>query len=397
MLTRRGWCLVGAAVGLFIGGRLLGLVELAVLSVALVVLLVGADIWVRRHQPQLTAERDLKERLQVGVEGRVDLVVRSGAHRTVTLALSDAFDRGRRSARFLLAPMHEGEEARAAYRFPTDRRGRYEIGPLRATITDPFGVVERARRVLATEEVIVHPRVHDVMAPPEVGGLDLDRDHPQVQARVEPSGEFLTLRDYTPGDDLRHVHWRSTARRGELMMRQNEARRRAPVVVLLDVRPGAYDAAAFERAVEACASVVTALDRAARPMEVVLSTGQLIGAPGRRHLATVMDELAIVQPHGPNRFVIATTRRRTSALIAVIGNLSAADGGALSVIVRDGGTLTAIATTPQTASVPLRSRRIRPLFVPFDDHRPFPDSWNEAVIRWQRSNRHPLSASPARP
>ena len=49
----------------------------------------------------------------------------------------------------------------------------------------------------------------------------------------------MTLRDYAPGDDLRHVHWRSTARRGHLMMRQNETRRRTPVLVMLDVRPGA--------------------------------------------------------------------------------------------------------------------------------------------------------------
>ena len=49
----------------------------------------------------------------------------------------------------------------------------------------------------------------------------------------------MTLREYVPGDDLRHVHWRSTARRGHLMMRQNETRRRAPVLLMLDVRPAA--------------------------------------------------------------------------------------------------------------------------------------------------------------
>src|SRR5436189_127318 len=146
MLTRRGWSLVGAAIGLFIGGRLLGLVELAVLAVATVLALIGADVWVRLHPAALGARRSLRERLQVG---------------------------------------------------------------------------------------------HEVVAPPEVGGLDLDRDHPQVRARVEPSGEFLTLREYAPGDDLRHVHWRSTARHDHVMVRQNEARRRAPVLVLLDVRPNA--------------------------------------------------------------------------------------------------------------------------------------------------------------
>ena len=168
------------------------------------------------------------------------------------------------------------------------------------------------------------------------------------------------------------------------------------MLVLLDVRPNAYDHESFERAVEACASIVTALDRAGRPCEVVFSTGRIIGTPGRRHLATVMDELAVVQPHGPERLVIATTRRRTSALLAIVGTLTSTDSAALGVLVRDGGTLTAVATAPGVEAFPLRSRRIRPLLVPHDAERPFTMSWNEAVLRWQRSARLSYSASPER-
>ena len=235
MITRRGWALLGSAVGLFIAGRILGLVQLAVLAFAAALTLLIALVWVRLRDPQLRGRRELKERLQVGVQGRVDIVVQA-TRASTTLAVNDAFDGGRRAARLLLAPLRAGEEARAAYRFPTDRRGRFEVGPLRVTVTDPFGLVQRTRFVLGTEEVIVYPRVRDVMPPPETGGLDLDREQPRVRSRIEPSGEFHTLREYAPGDDLRHVHWRSTARRGQLMMRQNEARRRTPVLVMLDAR-----------------------------------------------------------------------------------------------------------------------------------------------------------------
>jgi uncharacterized protein (DUF58 family) len=396
VLTRRGWSFIGAAAGLYVGARLLGLVQLAVLGIGAALLVVVAYIWVRAHTPALTAQRDLKERLQVGVDGRVDVLVRADRRRTPTLAVADSFDRGRRAARFLLAPLGPGEEARAAYRFPTDRRGRYEVGPLRATLTDPFGLVGTTRRVLAAEEVIVYPRVHDISAPPEIGGLDLDRDHPHVRSRVEPTGEFMTLRDYAPGDDLRHVHWRSTARRGHLMMRQNETRRRAPVLLMLDVRPGAHDRASFERAVEACASIATALHQKNRPFDVVWSTGTLVGTPGRRHLATVMDELAIVQPHGPDRMVVVTTRRRTSALIAVTGTLQTYDAGALGVLVRDGGTLVTVVSNTRTSTVVPRSRRFRLFVVRDDAERPFSQSWNEAVLRWQRSSSPLTSPSAAR-
>ena len=397
MITRRGWALVGSAVGLFVAGRILGLVQLAVLAFTAAVTLAAAIVWVRTQVPRLRARRELKERLQVGVQGRVDVVVQA-TRTTATLAVNDAFDGGRRAARLLLAPLHAGEEARAAYRFPTDRRGRFEVGPLRVSVSDPFGLVQRTRFLLGTEEVIVYPRVRDVLPPPEMGGLDLDREQPHVQSRIEPSGEFHTLREYAPGDDLRHVHWRSTAHRGHLMMRQNEARRRTPVLLLLDVRPGAHDRASFERAVEACASIVTAIERSDRPVEVMLSTGRLIGTPGRRHLGTVMDELAVVEPHGPDRIVAADSRRRSGALVAIVGRTQAADAATLGVLVRDGGQLTVVACMPDAAQISLRSRRLRrPVIVSYGTDRPFTDSWNEAVVRWQpRAHRSPsASAAPA--
>jgi uncharacterized protein (DUF58 family) len=396
MITRRGWALAGSAVGLFVAGRVLGLVQLAVLAIAALITLAVAFVWVRANTPRLYARREVRERLQVGVQGRVDVVVEAPRN-TPTLSVNDAFDGGRRAARLLLAPLHEGEEARAAYRFPTDRRGRFEVGPLRATVIDPFGLVQGSRHILGAEQVIVYPRVRDVMPPPETGGLDLDRDQPRVRSRIEPSGEFHTLRDYAPGDDLRHVHWRSTARRGQLMMRQNEARRRTPVLVLLDVRPGAHDRASFERAVEACASIVTAIDRADRPVEVLLSTGVTIGTQGRRHLGSVMDELAVIEPHGPDRMVAAETRRRTGALVAIVGRVQAVDAAALAVLIRDGGQLTVVACVPEATDVLLRTRRLRrPFIVANGPDRPLTDSWNEAVFRWQPSAHRSQSASRAR-
>ncbi len=395
LLTRRGWSLAGAAIGMYVGGRLLGLVELSVLAVSTVFLLVAAYAWVRIHPPALTARRDLKERLQVGVDGRVDLTLHATTRRTATLAVADFFDHGRRAARFLLPPLVSGEEARAAYRFPTERRGRFEVGPLRATLSDPFGLVSDTRRILGSEEVVVYPRVHEVPAPPEVGGLDLDRDHPHVRSRVEPTGEFMTLRDYAPGDDLRHVHWRSTARRGHLVVRQNETRRRAPVLLLLDVRPRAYDRNAFERAVEACASLAAALDRAGRPFEVVLSTGTVLGIQGRRHLTNVMDELAVVEPHGPDRFVIAATRRRTGELVAVTGRLARDDATALGVLVRDGGTLIGVTTDASAEWLGARSRRFRTFALAYEAGERFDHAWNQAVMRWQHRALLPSSTSRA--
>ncbi|MDQ1519835.1 MAG: hypothetical protein QOI55_908 [Actinomycetota bacterium] len=397
MLSRRGWALLGAGVGLYVGGRLLGLVQLSVLAAGALLLILGAAIWVRVHPFAVSAVRSLHERFQVGVDGRVDLTLTSSSPRpTPTLAASDSFDRGRRTARFLVPPMRPLDTARAAYRVPTERRGRFLIGPLRCTLTDPFGLARRSARVLGTDEVIIHPRVHDVLALPEAGGEDLDRDTPRLRGQPDTGQEFLTLREYAPGDDLRRVHWRSTARRGTLMVRQEESRRRAPVLVVLDVRPNAHDRASFEIAVEAAASIVHALDREGRPVELVTSLGKVLGSPGRRHMASVLDELAVVEPHGMDRFAGATAGRRAGSLVAIVGAVRGDDAGALGMMTRAGGLLTIVTTRTATAPTLGRGRRVRPLLVGVSPDRPFPTAWNEAVLLWQRSARQPHPASPSR-
>ncbi|MCU1426211.1 MAG: hypothetical protein JWL83_211 [Actinomycetia bacterium] len=394
-LTRRGWALFGAAIGLYIGGRLLGLVQLAILAAGAALLLIGSIVFVRFHSVALDAHRSVSERLQVGVDGRVDLQVTSTATRaTPTLAAADSFDRGRRTARFLVPPLRPGDTARAAYRVPTERRGRFVIGPMRATLTDPFGLAQASARVLGTDEVIVYPKVHEVFALPEAGGEDLDRDTPKLRGQPDSGNEFLTLREYAPGDDLRRVHWRSTARRDTLMVRQEESRRRAPVLVMLDVRPNAHDRESFETAVEAAASIVHALDRESRPVELITSLGKVLGTPGRRHIASVLDELAVIEPHGPDRFAMLNPRRSAS-FVAIIGTLRPEDGGALGMFVRRGGLLTLVTTRAGTAPVVPPGRRVRPMVVAASPERPFPNAWNEAVLLWQRTARQPHLASPS--
>lgn len=395
-LTRRGWSLFGAAVGLYVGGRLLGLVQLAVLAVGAAVLLIGASLWVRSRTLRLVAVRSLPDRLQVGIDGRVDLSITSHSpHATPTLAASDSFDRGRRTARFLVPPMRPGDTARAAYRIPTERRGRFVIGPLRCTLHDPFGLARHSQTVLATDEVIVRPRVHEVLPLPESSGEDVDRDAPKLRGQPDAGSEFLTLREYAPGDDLRRVHWRSTARRNTLMVRQDESRRRAPVVVMLDVRPNAHDRASFEVAVEAAASIVHALERAGRPVELVTSLGNTLGTRGRRHLAGVLDELAIIEPHGVDRFVAPKSGRRAASLVAIVGALRSDDAGALGLFVRRGGMMSIVATRPGATVASPPGRRTRPLLVGVTPERPFPTAWNEAVLQWQRTARQRLLGSPS--
>src|SRR5205807_10485950 len=116
-----------------------------------------------------------------GVESRVELeLANRGSRPTPVVTIRDPFDRGRRQARFLLPPLRRNEAARAAYRLPTDRRGVFPIGPLSATVSDPFGLAEVRRRVAPETELTVYPRVDPIVALPQTLGHDLHAgaDHP---------------------------------------------------------------------------------------------------------------------------------------------------------------------------------------------------------------------------
>jgi uncharacterized protein (DUF58 family) len=394
MLTHRGWSLLGGTIGLIAGGRLLGLEQLWVLATAAILALIGAAVWTSTRTVEVEATRHVVRRLQVGVDGRVDLtVVSTGTRATPMLTLTDAFDGGRRHARFLLPPLAPDTTARAAYRVPTERRGRYEIGPLRASVGDPFGLSSRTWRAAGLDEVIVQPRVHEVMPLPEGGGDDLDSNDRRVVGQLDVTGEFLNLREYATGDDLRRVHWKSTARHQRLMIRQDESRRRAPVLVLLDVRSSTHDRASFEIAVEAVASIATSLEHDQRRVEIRTTSGERLGQAGRRYLASLMDELSVIEPTGIGK--LAPGGARPSAVVAVLGRPRDGDLLVLERLTRMRGMLAVVLTRPDGQPAALATRRTVPLTVNVTPDRPFPIAWNEAVIRWQRSSSHARLFSPS--
>ncbi len=113
-LTRRGWSLTGAALGLALGSFLLGALEMLVLGVAALALLAAVVLWLRlREAPELAISRRVRpDRLHVGSEGRIDLLVENlGTRATPLLAATDWFDEGRRAARFLVPPLAAGATA----------------------------------------------------------------------------------------------------------------------------------------------------------------------------------------------------------------------------------------------------------------------------------------------
>ena len=382
MLTRRGWTLAGAAAGLVVGSRLLGASALAGLGVGAGLLLLFALAWTATRDARLDLRRALQPaRLHVGSGGRIVLVGRT-LSRTPLLTLTDAFDDGRRAARFVLAPHVAFADVRAVYRVPTTRRGRYTVGPLLASAGDPLGLARRSWTVAGINDLVVCPRIHEVLPPrPGGGGEPAAHDDGPRSPALEPLGEFLALRDYAPGDDPRRVHWRSSARTGELVVRQDEAAAPGRIAVLLDTRAHVYDASSFEVAVEAVASVAASLQRTRRPVEVVTTTGEVLARPGIGAAGLLFDRLAVVAPGTEDHLsdVAASLRGRLGlgAVIAVTGALDNDLLDALALLHRRRLVTTVVTRAVDDAPEPNRLR----ITIVDATSQPFPDAWNDVMTR----------------
>jgi len=148
---------------------------------------------------------------------------------------------------------------------------------------------------------------------------------------VSPQGSitFHRLREYLPGDDLRLVHWRSSARTGTLVVKHNVDTSQPYTVVLLDQRPRRYTEATFEQAVDVAASAVVALGADKAPVELRLTDGTVLGEARARDVTPIIDYLTGVQsnPEGSLRDQLVALRRSHggTSLVVVTGELDPAE------------------------------------------------------------------------
>jgi uncharacterized protein (DUF58 family) len=282
--------------------------------VAGAVLVMGAVIYVRSTHFRVSASRQVRPgRVHAGGASRVELTVRNLANRTPLLTARDPFDGGRRWARFRIAPLSKGESGRAAYRLPTDQRGVFPLGPLSLSLSDPFRLASTSTTAAPATTLTVYPRIDDVFPMPHAQGADATASavHPTA---LSPSGDdFYALREYQTGDDLRRVHWPSTARlEDDLMVRQDELPWQGRGTILVDLRKVAHTPESFELAVSAAASVAYATYRAGSLVRLLATDGRDSGfSTGRGHIEAVLEYLAGVSP-GNDAFlpgVIAGLRR----------------------------------------------------------------------------------------
>jgi uncharacterized protein (DUF58 family) len=167
---------------------------------------------------------------------------------------------GSATVSFEVPALAADEKREVAYQVKAEQRGVHQVGPIREERRDPFDLSVRTSSHDLIDQVLVHPVVHK-LGRTENSALLLQRNTPFRSITDDPSSEFRTLREYQPGDDPRLIHWASSARTGELVIRDFLDLRRLARVVALETNEAVLSGHEFEEAAEiACSVAVQALD-----------------------------------------------------------------------------------------------------------------------------------------
>jgi uncharacterized protein (DUF58 family) len=322
MPTTRGWLVACSGVLLLAVGVLSQYQEIALLGgvavtvVAVAVLLVGRPAAVRVQRSASTT------RISPGATVRVRVEASNTGRRSVQVSERVLGSDGERAVP--LRPLAARATGGSDYRIGALRRGVVELGPLRAGRSDPLGLASLRRDHGGTERVWVHPRWEHLRAVPIGRVAD-----PDGAADGAPAGTltFHTLRDYVPGDDLRHVHWRSSARLDKLVVREYIDTSQTRVCVIVDDRPTPGGEARLDEVAGAAASIVATAVRSSLHCELRLASGR--GRESTGGLPPLLDLLSEARstPGADlhRALLLARTRPAGDTAILVSGALTAED------------------------------------------------------------------------
>jgi uncharacterized protein (DUF58 family) len=357
-LTTRGRSFLAAAGAAALCALILGERDLLRVAVLLSILPLLAAGYVGRTRYRLACTRSVEPgRIPVGSPARI-LLRLSNLSRlpTGTLLLEDQLPYALGSRPRLVLERLAGQRmSTVAYSVRAELRGRYEVGPLSVKLTDPFGLCELSRSFTTIGALTVVPRVFALPAVRLAGEYRGSGDSRARSVAVHGEDDVAT-REYRDGDDLRRVHWRSTARVGELMVRREEQPWESRATVVLDTRRqghrGEGPTASFEWAVSAAASVALHLRRSGYKIRLVSGGGIDLDATERDGDGVLLDNLATVNVSAAHDIptLVERVRRRGDGglVVAILGGLTLGEASALSAVRSTGTTCVALLLDPTT-------------------------------------------------
>ncbi len=276
---------------------------------------------------RLVIDREIQPpRVPKGSPAIAFLTFANRGRRTIPVAVATQ-PFGAQRVRTVIPKLRGGERGTRAYRLPTTRRGIFDVAPVEVTRRDSFELFRLSRKHAHTERIWVYPRVLAFRRLPT--GQTRHLEGPSSDTSPQGNITFHRLREYVAGDDLRLVHWRSSARAGHLLVKHNVDTSQPYTVVVFDQRPSLYTEESFEEAVDVTASILVACAANKAPVELRLTDGTVVGGPRIRDVTALIDHLTGVKadPAGSVQAQMLTLRRLRggTSLVLVTGELERSD------------------------------------------------------------------------
>lgn len=301
MPTRAGWGVLTGGLVMLLAGRVVGGIEFMVPGAAGVIAVIGA-VLIRLLRPSriAIAKQLTPPRVPAGDPARVDLEISNRSKlRSPLLRLHDAVT-GTTGVHLSIAALPGQGAARGAYRLPTTRRGVLELGPTRIDDVDPLGLARRSHRLESTVRLIVHPVIESIPVRRVPSGDDPLLGEELRRSLGLSDEEFDGLRPYSPGDDLRRIHWASSARQGELQVRQFRPPRHGRLTVAIDTRPPSDTPDALDITTSVAASITASVLEAGDATRVETTDGRSTPlVHGNGQLDHILEFLALLEHGSP--------------------------------------------------------------------------------------------------
>lgn len=317
-LTPTGWFATAALVVAIPLAFTVGWVEAGAIAAVCAVALVIAVIFVLGRREYHVDLAMLRDRAVVGDEASGGVTVTNVGRRTalpsrVEIPMGDAL------AVVDVPLLRPGASFSDHLALPTERRAIVPVGPVRAVRADPLSLLRIETVWPGKHTLYVHPRTTAV--PASNAGLIRDLEGNPTRTIADADISFHALREYAPGDSMRHIHWKATARMGTLMVRQFEETRRSRIAIFLSLREDEYrDAEEFELAVSIAGSIGVAARRSGREVQVSvsepLSEFSVRGIRTVRTLSTATARTLLDSLSGVDAFASAPRLQEASEIVA---------------------------------------------------------------------------------
>ena len=279
VVTSRGWGWAVIALLCLVVGAAQGWIELIGLGVAGLLTFCIATLYALFRHSHDVSFKLAHDRVVVGDDAQLVVSVSNPTNHSLA-ALDVVVPVGERQVETQVGRLRKTAQEDITLPVPTEHRGMVQVGPARVIRQDPLGLISREVVHGDVRTLFIHPKTIGLLSMST--GFVRDLEGNPTKDLTDSDLSFHALREYVPGDDRRNIHWKSTAKTGQFMVRQFEQTRRSHLMIALDTRPETYSSDdEFELAVSAAASLGVRAIRDTRDLSVLVSAQARPASTGR--------------------------------------------------------------------------------------------------------------------